>query len=366
MAPPTAAKKKKQEVMLKHRVSNGSLRVDSSVPAAPKIKPDKIHRPLNSSKTLSETQLNHLTNLNTSNAVKRKAKAATARAISAEMKLNRQKRNHSGATSAEDNDSSFSETEEETEEVAALKFSNLISTDIPAEPTKTPTTSFQIPTMPAFPTHTPLISRQIPVIHSQTSASLKSPEDVSKYTFYKRLKANRERAKNELGAGYRVTNSPEGKVSVEEAARFKVLKRLTDDQYTGLDSKHYPGLTSVKKYLKDLSKKLEDLEKDGLAQAIINHINSLEAFPRNLIRICIGIDKGSDTVKIVWFLVDLTDPLSPKKLKIFACILGEEKRECLMPYLDLIDEAVAFLQSGLIETKHGFKEFLWLVSVIND
>uniref|UniRef100_A0AC35EX51 Uncharacterized protein n=1 Tax=Panagrolaimus sp. PS1159 TaxID=55785 RepID=A0AC35EX51_9BILA len=338
MAPPSAAKKKKQEIIKNNGVPNGSHRVASSVPpesqplstaAAPEIKPDIIHRPLNSSKTLSETQLNHLTNLNTSNALKRKTKAATARAISAEMKLNRQKRNHSvlGATSSsKDNDSSFSETKEETEEVATLKSSNLISTDIPAEPTKTP---------------------------SQTPASLKSAEDVSKYSFYKRLKANRERAKNELGTGYRVTNSPEGKVSVEEAARFKVLKRLTADQYAGLDTKHYPGLTSVKNYLKDLSKKLEELEKDGLAQAIINHINSLEAFPRNLIRICIGIDKGSDTVKIVLFLVDLTDPLSPKKLKIFACVLGDEKRECLMPYLDLIDEAVAFLQSGLIETKHG-------------
>jgi hypothetical protein len=76
-----------------------------------------------------------------------------------------------GATSAEDNDSSFSETEEETEEVAALKNSNLISNDILPEPTNTPVTSLQIPTMPAFPTHTPLISRQIPVFHSQTTAA---------------------------------------------------------------------------------------------------------------------------------------------------------------------------------------------------
>jgi hypothetical protein len=101
MPPPTSAKKKKQEVMREHRVSNGSHRVDSSVPpktqpcstaAPPKIEPDMIHHQLSSPKTLSGTQLNHLKYLNKSNELRRKNKAEEAEDKSKKMKLYRQKR----------------------------------------------------------------------------------------------------------------------------------------------------------------------------------------------------------------------------------------------------------------------------------
>uniref|UniRef100_A0A914YFU0 Uncharacterized protein n=1 Tax=Panagrolaimus superbus TaxID=310955 RepID=A0A914YFU0_9BILA len=285
-----AAKKLKQEQMRENQRPKAS---ENQRPKASQVSPNVMTTAPDSeeycgtksySNPLSDAKKAHLRRLHETNDLKRQITAAKKNATVAKLTLISHKRTSSVfMNSSSDTESSINPDNQEIEP-ARLKHSSSINL------------------IPVTPSRTPFISRQVLTVHTPSLASsLKSPENLSRSGFYKRLKATRERTKHELGAGYRITNSPERKVSVEEAAKYKVMKRLTDEQYQGLDSRHYPGLTAVRKYLKELSEKLEALEKDGLAQAIINHVNALEEFSRDVIRINIGIDKGSDTVKIVCF-----------------------------------------------------------------
>uniref|UniRef100_A0A914QH41 Uncharacterized protein n=1 Tax=Panagrolaimus davidi TaxID=227884 RepID=A0A914QH41_9BILA len=192
---------------------------------------------------------------------------------------------------------------------------------------------------------------------SKSSATLKSPEGLSKSGYYKRKKQFEQMANEVLGPGHKIVIGRPQRVTVEEAAEYYVLHGCKDAQYAGLDRRFYPCLTTVKKYLKKLRENLTSLARDGLAAAILNDLDSLDDFPFHNARVNIGTDKGKDTSKIVWTFVDKEDPQSTKKLRVYKVFVGNDNRENLLPHLILVDEAVKYLQSKVFNTKHGPKTF---------
>uniref|UniRef100_A0A914PH36 Uncharacterized protein n=1 Tax=Panagrolaimus davidi TaxID=227884 RepID=A0A914PH36_9BILA len=130
-----------------------------------------------------------------------------------------------------------------------------------------------------------------------TPKTLKNPEDLSKAGYFKRKKEVEKIAEKLLGPGHKiVTNTPQ-KVTVEEAAEYFVLHGCKDIQYSGLDRRFYPSLSTVKRYIKKLKDDLKNMAKDGLASAILNDLNSMEEFPFDKARVNVGVDKELRTIE---------------------------------------------------------------------
>lgn len=207
---------------------------------------------------------------------------------------------------------------------------------------------------------------------------LKSPDELSRSQKFKRIRAFQTNIKETVGEEFKLVNSDKifEQLSLYEAAKFKVLNNISDVQYGALDRRLYPCLSNVKNYLNDLTDKLKDQRKDGLANFIINDINSMDSFPFETARINFGVDEGlhffnlihlfyfvgGDSTKVVVSYVDLPDPQSVKRVRVYKVIYGHETRHELEPFIEEINIAVKFLQHGKIATKHGDKTFIWYVN----
>uniref|UniRef100_A0AC34G5M6 Uncharacterized protein n=1 Tax=Panagrolaimus sp. ES5 TaxID=591445 RepID=A0AC34G5M6_9BILA len=191
----------------------------------------------------------------------------------------------------------------------------------------------------------------------KSTRPLKDLQHLSPSQKHQRIKKMNITVAETLGPDYQVIHKTKipGQLSLHDAASYKVLNHLTDQQYDKLDRKRYPSLSNLKQYLKELLLKLKDQRKNGLAEFIINDINSLKEFPFEDARINFGVDQGTDSVKIVVSYPDLPDSQSAKKLRVYKAFYGTETRTELEPYIDEINFAAKFLQHALIETKHGFK-----------
>uniref|UniRef100_A0A914QSH9 Uncharacterized protein n=1 Tax=Panagrolaimus davidi TaxID=227884 RepID=A0A914QSH9_9BILA len=209
---------------------------------------------------------------------------------------------------------------------------------------------------PAFQSNNQLIPKSPSSIPSFASSS-NSPKDLSKSGLYKRKRAFEESVKKDLGPEYRVTNSPAKQATLEAALRWKTRNRITDEAYQDLSREFFPSLTSLKKFRNELLERLKKESEGGLANAVINYFNGLDSFDLEEVRINFGADKGSDSTKIVWYLVDMDNPLSPNNLHIFSCYIGGESRTELKPYMDIVNETMFILQAELIDTDHGLKRF---------
>uniref|UniRef100_A0AC35FHM0 Uncharacterized protein n=1 Tax=Panagrolaimus sp. PS1159 TaxID=55785 RepID=A0AC35FHM0_9BILA len=209
---------------------------------------------------------------------------------------------------------------------------------------------------PAFETNNQFFPKSPSSIPSFASSS-NSPKDLSKPGLYKRKRAFEESVKKDLGPEYRVTNSPAKQATLEAALRWKTRNRITDEAYQDLSREFFPSLTSLKKYRNELLEILKKESEGSLSNAVITYFNGLDSFDFEEVRINFGADKGSNSTKVVWYLVDMDNPLSQNNLHIFSCYIGGESRTELKPYMDIINETMFTLQAELIDTDHGLKRF---------
>uniref|UniRef100_A0A914ZC21 Uncharacterized protein n=1 Tax=Panagrolaimus superbus TaxID=310955 RepID=A0A914ZC21_9BILA len=353
----SAAKKAKKDTMLKNRNSSKKLGIpdaadsafDAETPSSdslpsPAIQDEPLPPPTienepalsipEAKPQLSDEKLNQLSNLHKTNVIKKQLAASKKRTISAQNKLARQARSNKKEEATDDRTLDADDYQEKDD---------ILEGDV-------------VPPVMDFPSSQ---SSQFTSLPTPTSSKLssKSPQDLSRSGLYKRKKAHDESVKEDLGSQYRVTDSPPKQASLKDALRWKVRNRITDEAYADLPREFFPSLTSLKKFKNELLDRLRKEEAGGLATAIINYINSLDSFDLENVRVNIGADKGADTTKIIWYLVDMIDPLSPLNLHIDSCYIGDETRIKLKPYLQVINEVIFLLQADPIETKHGLKTF---------
>ena len=137
-----------------------------------------------------------------------------------------------------------------------------------------------------------------PVVPSISSV-LKTPEQLSSSGLWKRVQLQQDVVKDTLGSEWRVTKSPEKRVSLHDAAAFRIQSGLTEAQYACLDRRVYPSLNTVKQYENQLVEEHKKLTSMGFAEHVLHNFNLLDSFSFETVRVNIGGDKGKRPVLVL-------------------------------------------------------------------